>query len=223
MIRFTDHKPQTANPDRASHGAAGLGPHVMDNVFLATLKSGYRALLAIKMSPGMFYLDFVIYPVLILVCLLLTFTAAPPPPALLSAGVVLSGYVAWTLVEYGLHRLVLHHLPRLEAIHHAHHDAPKDLIGTPTVVSVAAFIGLGFAPAVALIGLRGASAWMAGLLTGYLFYVLAHYAVHHFGTGRSRWLMKLKRHHALHHYRDGQSNFGVTTRIWDRVFGTLVR
>jgi sterol desaturase/sphingolipid hydroxylase (fatty acid hydroxylase superfamily) len=39
--------------------------------------------------------------------------------------------------------------------------------------------------------------------------------------GKSRWATNLKRHHALHHYRGGESNFGVTTRIWDRLFGTL--
>jgi sterol desaturase/sphingolipid hydroxylase (fatty acid hydroxylase superfamily) len=189
---------------------------------LTGIRAGLRGLLSIEMSPACFYLDFVVYPAVILVSLVLAFTGATVGEALLSVAMILFGYAVWTLVEYGLHRLALHHVPKLEEIHKAHHDAPRDLIGTPTLVSVVAFAGLAYWPAVELAGLRTASAWMAGLLAGYLCYTLAHHAIHNLSMGKSRWAMTLKRHHALHHYRDGKSNFGVTTRIWDRLFGTLV-
>ncbi len=31
----------------------------------------------------------------------------------------------------------------------------------------------------------------------------------------------LRRHHFLHHFRDTQQRFGVSTMLWDWVFGTL--
>jgi sterol desaturase/sphingolipid hydroxylase (fatty acid hydroxylase superfamily) len=179
--------------------------------------------MSIKMSPALFYLDFVVYPALILGSLVLAFRGATAPGALLSVAMILFGYAVWTLVEYALHRVALHHVPGLEATHKAHHDAPKDMIGTPTLISLMAFAGLACWPAVELVGLRIASAWMTGLLAGYLSYSLTHYAIHNLSMGKSRWAMTLKRHHALHHYREGESNFGVTTRIWDRLFGTFVQ
>jgi sterol desaturase/sphingolipid hydroxylase (fatty acid hydroxylase superfamily) len=179
--------------------------------------------MSIRMSPAFFYLDFVVYPALILGSLVLAFRGATVSGALLSVAMILSGYAVWTLVEYGLHRIVLHHVPGLAAMHKAHHDAPKALIGSPTLISVMVFAGLAWWPAVELAGLRIASAGMAGLLAGYLSYTLAHHAIHNLSLGTSRWATNLKRHHALHHYRDGESNFGVTTRIWDRLFGTLVQ
>lgn len=30
----------------------------------------------------------------------------------------------------------------------------------------------------------------------------------------------LKRYHLAHHYKDFENGFGVTSRFWDRVFGT---
>ena len=30
----------------------------------------------------------------------------------------------------------------------------------------------------------------------------------------------LKKYHLAHHYQDSENGFGVTSRFWDRVFGT---
>lgn len=30
----------------------------------------------------------------------------------------------------------------------------------------------------------------------------------------------LKKYHLAHHYKDFENGFGVTSRFWDRVFGT---
>lgn len=180
-----------------------------------------NALLSPKMSPGFFFLDFAVYPLLITGFLFIALRAGGIADGLLSMAIVISGYVFWTLAEYLVHRYVLHHVPVFAAVHLAHHHAPRDLIGTPTLLSAAMFLGLGFWPMLELTSLPVASAWMAGLLAGYLSYVAVHYAVHHFGSGGHGLLKGLKRHHALHHYRDGHHNFGVTTGIWDRVFATL--
>ena len=41
----------------------------------------------------------------------------------------------------------------------------------------------------------------AGLLAGYLFYDMLHYATHHFAMKRGVWLW-LKKYHMRHHYQD---------------------
>ncbi|MFZ2101941.1 MAG: sterol desaturase family protein [Oricola sp.] len=46
-----------------------------------------------------------------------------------------------------------------------------------------------------------------------------HHAVHHWHPAHSGYLYGIKRGHAMHH-ADEAYNFGVTSRFWDRVFGT---
>ena len=42
-------------------------------------------------------------------------------------------------------------------------------------------------------------------------------------TPRYEWLRTLKKHHLAHHFHSEQGNFGITSFIWDRAFGTLYR
>lgn len=176
-----------------------------------------RNLVSPAMSRRMFFLDFVVYPLAILACLAAAFSAGD---VLATIGFIALGLGGWTLAEYLIHRFVLHHLPGVAAIHMAHHHAPRELIGTPTIFSFAAFYLLAFWPLMHVAGLRPAAAFMAGLLGGYLAYAATHYAVHHLGSGGSSVLRSLKRQHALHHHGDSDRNFGVTSGLWDWVFGT---
>jgi dihydroceramide fatty acyl 2-hydroxylase len=48
---------------------------------------------------------------------------------------------------------------------------------------------------------------------------LTHYATHHWPM-RSGIAKFLKRHHMAHHYKSPDSRFGVSSPIWDFVFGT---
>lgn len=34
---------------------------------------------------------------------------------------------------------------------------------------------------------------------------------------------ELKKYHLQHHFADSQNGFGVTSRFWDRVFGTELK
>lgn len=181
----------------------------------------FRSLVSPKMAPALYYLDFIIFPLLILGFLISAFGMGSVRTSLVSAAVALTGFAFWTLAEYGVHRFVLHHMPVFAPLHLAHHQSPRALIGTPTVFSVAMFLVAGFLPALMLTSMTVASAWMVGLLSGYLLYLVVHYAVHHTSSGRYELVRRLKRHHSRHHHRDGHSNFGVTTTLWDRVFGTL--
>jgi dihydroceramide fatty acyl 2-hydroxylase len=60
---------------------------------------------------------------------------------------------------------------------------------------------------------------MAGFIVGYLLYDMTHYATHHFPM-RSGYAKFLKRHHMMHHYKDPATRFGVSSPLWDWVFGT---
>jgi sterol desaturase/sphingolipid hydroxylase (fatty acid hydroxylase superfamily) len=72
--------------------------------------------------------------------------------------------------------------------------------------------------------LIGGPQWIAplfsGFVMGYLIYDLTHYATHHLSM---RWgfLKFLKRYHMQHHYKTPEQRFGVSSPLWDVVFGTM--
>jgi dihydroceramide fatty acyl 2-hydroxylase len=142
---------------------------------------------------------------------------------------VLGGLVFWTLTEYWLHRLVFHFEPdhpvgrRLHfIIHGVHHDHPNDrmrLVMPPSVsIPLAALFLLGFH---AVLG-AGWLAFGAGFLAGYLFYDMTHYHVHHHRP-KSRLGKRLREQHMRHHFQDHERGYGVSSPIWDYVFGTVPR
>ena len=178
--------------------------------------------LSTEMSARMFFLDFVVFPPLVLICLVLAVWDGGPAQYLTAATVVCMGVGVWTLAEYLIHRFAFHHFPVLKAVHLAHHDDPRGLTGTPTVLTVMVFAVLVYWPAAELVSRSSAAAWTAGMMLGYLAYVSVHYVVHHLGSGGWQPMRRLIKAHAVHHH-DDSCNFGVTTTLWDRVFGTLGR
>jgi sterol desaturase/sphingolipid hydroxylase (fatty acid hydroxylase superfamily) len=175
-----------------------------------------------KMSKFGYFSEFLLFPPLIVAATLLAFHKSPSPRPIEWLFVFALGIVAWTLVEYFLHRVLFHHAPILSIIHERHHDEPRELIGTPAWLS--ALVGL-FAvagPAWAIVGLGLDTAAMGGLVTGYLGYVFVHYASHHWQPRRGSYLYQARLRHARHHHMSHAGNFGVTTSLWDRVFGTFL-
>jgi sterol desaturase/sphingolipid hydroxylase (fatty acid hydroxylase superfamily) len=152
-------------------------------------------------------------------------------PAFIPAG-FLVGLFLWTLAEYTLHRFLFHHKPtspRQERIfflfHGIHHAQPqvKTRLVMPFPVSIpmaAVFFGAFY---LILAVLLKAPQWvaplMSGFLIGYLAYDLTHYATHHLPM-RSGYAKFIKRHHMQHHYKDPDTRFGVSSPVWDWVFGT---
>jgi sterol desaturase/sphingolipid hydroxylase (fatty acid hydroxylase superfamily) len=169
------------------------------------------------MSPRMFFLDFYVYPPIIILSLVIGMWHQP---FLIAVGLAVSGYAAWTLFEYLLHRIVLHHLPFFSTMHHEHHEQALELIGTPTLISMFFLYFAAYWPLAFLTNTYVALCMMAGFITGYISYVAVHFLVHHKGSGGFGFMRKLKRMHAVHHHGTGDYNFGVTTDFWDRVFGT---
>lgn len=188
--------------------------------------------LTLEHSPGAYRADFFLYGSAALAlgaCLLL---AAPADPRL--AGWTLAGALGWTLLEYLLHRFVLHGVPPFKRWHAEHHRRPRLLIAAPTLLTAALFTGL-LLPAAWWLGPWPATALGAGLLGGYLVYGLLHHAIHQpmamtSRVGR-RWLRKRRLWHGLHHRRMHQAQddpasgmaegyYGVSSAFWDRVFRT---
>lgn len=120
----------------------------------------------------------------------------------------LGGAVAWTLGEYAVHRFVLHDLAPTG--HRKHHAAPnvaiEQIFWPIWVCFLAVYIVAG-------------GAVMAGALAAYAWYLYVHDCAHH----RPTWIPKsLLRHHVGHH-KWATRNFGVSTTLWDHVFGTNLR
>ena len=59
-----------------------------------------------------------------------------------------------------------------------------------------------------------------GFILGYLMYGTMHYAIHAWNPP-FKWMKSLWRNHHLHHYKNEGKGYGVSTTLWDRVFGTM--
>jgi sterol desaturase/sphingolipid hydroxylase (fatty acid hydroxylase superfamily) len=145
---------------------------------------------------------------------------------------VLGGLCFWTLLEYALHRWFFHFEPDPASefqkdlsflVHGVHHDWPHDadrLVMPPVVAGLLALL-VGVPLRLAL-GPHAFPGFFAGLLAGYLWYDLTHYALHHVKP-RTALGEALRRNHLLHHFKTPGCRYGVTTPLWDLVLGTMPR
>jgi sterol desaturase/sphingolipid hydroxylase (fatty acid hydroxylase superfamily) len=177
----------------------------------------YAMFLSPHMPPVLFFLDFAVYPPIILAALYFGMKNHPLVPSL---SLAILGYGIWTLAEYLVHRFILHHVPLFAKMHTEHHDEALELIGTPTLMSLFFLYFAAYLPLSYIAGSHIAMCSMAGFLIGYISYVWVHFAVHHKGSGGFKFMRKLKRQHAVHHHGTSEYNFGVTTDVWDKIFGT---
>lgn len=174
-----------------------------------------------QLSKRAYYADFGIYAFVVLA--VAVWVATWPSPAarmetLLSA---LVGAALWTLAEYLLHRFVLHSHARIALLHVRHHMTPKAYIGTPTWLSAGIIVGLVFIPAWVAFSLPIATGLSAGFALAFLWYGIIHHVMHHHAPHvLTPLLREATKRHFRHHGSFGNSNFGVTTELWDRVFGT---
>jgi len=67
---------------------------------------------------------------------------------------------------------------------------------------------------------NNAYVFFPGFMLGYLMYGTMHYAIHAMNPP-FKWMKPLWRNHHLHHYKDEHHGFGVSTTLWDHVFGTM--
>jgi len=142
-------------------------------------------------------------------------------------GVGVLGLVTWTLTEYSLHRFVFHYPARsrlgkwfVYLFHGNHHDDPRDK--TRLVMPPAGAIPI-MAALFFLFGLVIPAPWIepfgAFFIVGYLIYDYIHYATHHFPM-KNPVAKYLRRYHLKHHYSGESGRYGVSSPLWDMVFGT---
>ena len=144
-------------------------------------------------------------------------------------GLFFAGWLTWTLAEYWVHRYVYHvhtekkWLLKIQHMGHGiHHQYPKDptrlaMPPVPALLLLSLFYGLFWLALGEL-----AIAFFPGFVFGYLLYISIHYAQHRFKTPKFFMFKRLWKYHAMHHYKYPEDKaFGVSTLLWDVVFGTL--
>jgi len=120
----------------------------------------------------------------------------------------ISGICFWTFFEYIMHRFIFHFIAESErsrkiiyVMHGNHHEYPRDKerLFMPPVPSI----------------ILSSTVFM-------LMYAFIQKNTFMFFPGfMLKWLKPLWRNHHLHHYKNEHQGFGVSTTIWDRVFGTM--
>ncbi|MBI1224070.1 MAG: fatty acid hydroxylase [Bacteroidetes bacterium] len=147
-------------------------------------------------------------------------------PGSQGALIFFAGILFWSFFEYLAHRYffhltldhpIVHRIIYL--VHGIHHEYPRDknrivLPPIPSLLLASSVFGLMYL----LIG-QGTLAFFPGFILGYLLYMALHYAIHTMAPPFP-WMKPLWANHHLHHYKDEHQGFGVSSLLWDRLFGT---
>lgn len=148
---------------------------------------------------------------------------------LTGAAIYVGALFFWTFFEYFFHRYINHldeYFPESTlahkiayTIHGIHHEYPRDkdrLIMPPVpglIIAGTLYLIFNF-----LLG-PYVYVFFPGFMTGYLMYTYVHFSTHK--SNVPSFLKVQYRHHAIHHYKHPDKAFGVSTTLWDRVFGTM--
>jgi sterol desaturase/sphingolipid hydroxylase (fatty acid hydroxylase superfamily) len=139
----------------------------------------------------------------------------------------MGGVLFWTFFEYLAHRYIFHLDAKSERgrkivyiFHGNHHQYPRDktrlfMPPLPSLLISGAIFGLMY-----LILRNNAFVFFAGFMFGYLLYGTIHYAIHAWRPPFS-WAKNHWRNHHLHHYQNQHMGYGVSSTLWDHVFGTM--
>ena len=138
------------------------------------------------------------------------------------------GVSSWTLLEYILHRYILHYNAKskvgqaiVNRLHQFHHGTPSDdsqvcmplLLTLPIWITVWVLI-LAFGG-----NFEGAAQYVSGLALMMTIYDITHYSTHYMKPTNAL-LKYLKKYHMDHHFLGENRKFGVTSPFWDLVFRT---
>lgn len=150
----------------------------------------------------------------------------------LIAVIFFTAMISWTLFEYLVHRFLFHFEAsssigkRLVYIFHEnHHDFPRDksrlfMPPAPSILMALVVFFLFYGISLLISGSGGyAMVFFSGFISGYLIYISIHFAIHSYAP--PKYLRILWRNHHLHHYKYPDKAFGVSSILWDKLFGTL--
>ncbi len=144
----------------------------------------------------------------------------------MTALLILLGAFAWTLAEYLLHRFDGHGMRGKTPFsrNHLRHHADPTWFAEPwkKAILAAGILGPLFGGLTLALGLAVALPFTGAFTATWLAYEWIHRRIHtHPPRGPyGRWA---RRHHLLHHHRSPKRNHGVTSPLWDLVFGTWDR
>lgn len=143
------------------------------------------------------------------------------------------GLFIWTFLEYCMHRFIFHveyYLPDNSfafaahfLLHGVHHYLPMDrlrLVMPPTLLVALATPFYYLAHTVFFYNYYHAMAVFAGAFIGYVMYDCCHYFLHHIQL--PAFMKEVKKNHLDHHYKNYDLAYGVTSKFWDVVFGTVM-
>lgn len=148
------------------------------------------------------------------------------PPAIVPF-LFLSGLLLFTLIEYMAHRFLFHMNTNTKFkkkiqynLHGVHHEYPKDKdrLAMPPLLSLLLATILFFL-FYTLMGTK-VFGFLPGVMTGYASYLFVHFIVHAYPPPKN-FFKTLWINHAIHHYKDSSVVFGVSSPLWDYVFGTM--
>lgn len=139
------------------------------------------------------------------------------------------GMIFWTFSEYMLHRF-LGHVPkspfnrtRFHKEHTKHHFIRDYFaLNIDKLLTCIAFGPVVFFISYFLVSKEFATFFTIGFLVMYFVYELIHRNLH-VRKPTHRYAAFMRVHHFYHHFGDEQMNHGVTSPVWDVVFGTYVK
>lgn len=134
-----------------------------------------------------------------------------------------AGVLLWTLVEYVMHRFVFHRhvFGKWVALEHTTHHAKvnsfshwwlKAALVPPGLLVIAA-------PAMRILGAYGVALGV-GSVSAWLVYEVIHRRIH-VAAPRGAYAHWARAHHLSHHFGKVHSNHGISSPLWDHVFGTF--
>ncbi|KAF6077443.1 fatty acid 2-hydroxylase [Phyllostomus discolor] len=147
-------------------------------------------------------------------------------------GLFVLGMLFWSLLEYLLHRFLFHMKPPGNSyylitlhfiLHGQHHKAPFDesrLVFPPAPASLV--IALLYIVLQLLLPEAVGGTVFAGGLLGYILYDMTHYYLHFGSPHKGSYLYSMKAHHVKHHFAHQKLGFGISTKLWDYFFHTLM-
>ena len=138
-----------------------------------------------------------------------------------------AGMVAFSFVEYLIHRFLFHFNASTEkqekiqySIHGIHHEFPRDKDRLVMPIAISVILALLFYLFFKAIFGENGIVFFAGFMAGYSTYLVIHFAVHAMKPPQN-FLKYWWRHHSLHHYASVHTAFSVSFPLWDILFGTM--
>lgn len=137
-----------------------------------------------------------------------------------------SGVICWTFLEYFLHRFFGHtsfsfiKKSRFHKEHQKHHFIKNYYVNSLDKVIMALLLGLiSIFLTQPYLGMTESMSLSGGLISMYLVYEIVHRRLHTHAP-KHHYALLLRKHHLSHHFKNDKMNHGVTTPIWDFIFGT---